>query len=118
MIIEFVDLADMAEPGEPNKLIFLHIDIPNDSSVHVQGVYRALRDEFPKFKVIQIPNGKPCDNNPLPKFAVFNCANKSLREAVELICQRHRPGAMIPMTPDQMKALTTAVDEGDLKYFP
>jgi len=118
MIIEFVDLADMAEPGEPSKLILQHIDIPNDRPGHVQEVYRMLVGEFVHFKVIQIPNGKPCDNNPLPKFAVFNCANKSLREAVELICKRHRPGAMVPMTPAQMKALTTAVAEGDLKYFP
>lgn len=115
MIIEFVDLADMSEPGEPNKLILIHIDLEYDLQTDFQNMKEQLTELLPHFNVVLVPGGEPCPRNPLPKVTVFNKGNRELMGAIKAIARGNlRPGALVPLTPEQMKALAEAQENGDM----
>jgi len=116
MIIEFVDVGHLAEPGDLNKVIFVHINPRMDKSETVKRTCGDLSKAFPNFGIFRILNGQLCPNNPLPKITVFNRENRPLLEAIETICDISKglPGQMIPLSAEQMEAYTKAQAEGDL----
>ena len=87
----------------PKNLFLVHISIKNDSPHSIDHVCDFLRT-IPGHAVVRVPNGQPGPSNPLPKITIFNADNPVLMSAVEKILKDSKPGAMIPLTAEEMKA--------------
>jgi len=89
--------------GGPN-LCLLHFNRIKDKPENVNRLQDHLNHVLSGYKTAVVMDGEPAPSNPLPKIILFNADNPVLLSIVEKIAKQAKPGAMIPLSAEEMDA--------------
>ena len=102
--MENIMIIELLKTESGPNLCLLHFNRIKDNPKNVNRLQEHLSRQLQGYVTAVVMDGEPGPLNPLPKIILFNADNPALLSIVEKISKNTEPGAIIPLTAEEMDA--------------